>query len=247
MSRQGFMVYHEDAKMLSFADDASIAKIFRALTSLSSGIDESGDIPLIDMEDGMIKALYDSMSSKIIRDSGRYAEKSRVNAITAKTAAIMRDAKSKGQTISKAQAERIATELYDSGNRTANANQMPANAGRSSANAGRSSANAGRSSANCNRNSNRNPNETATESLSVTQTPSVTQPGTKRATDPSRNETIDQINKAVEEITRGNNNPRVVNILKAAAKVNTLENLLKMVQSDQQFRTKLFIAAGDES
>lgn len=238
MSRQGFMVYHEDAKMLSFADDASIARIFRALTSLSSGIEEKGDIPLIEMEDGLIKALYDSMASKIIRDSGRYAEKSRVNAITAKTAAIMRDAKAKGQSISKAEAERIATELYDGGNRTANANQMPVNAGQSPANAGRLSAN-------CNRNSNRNPNVTVTESLSVTQTPSVTRPVAEGKTDPHRVEIIRQIDQAVKEITNGISNQRVVSIMKTAAEVNVPEKLLKMVQSDPQFRSKLFLAARD--
>ena len=61
----------------------------------------------------MSQALYDSMIQKISRDGLKYTEKTRTNAITAKAAAVMREAELHGNEISKTQAKLIAEKWYE--------------------------------------------------------------------------------------------------------------------------------------
>ena len=128
MARQGFMIYHEDARMLQFASDETIAAVFRNLFSLSVCLDETGEIKDFSADSGMIQALYDAMAGKIVRDAAKYSDKVRDNTIKAKAAALVRDAKANGKSLSAEKERYLAERWYTEQQRPAKAQQMPADA-----------------------------------------------------------------------------------------------------------------------
>lgn len=103
MARPGFMIWHEDGLMLKCADDATLAQIIRALIDYST----TGQLPALKIE-GMTKALFDSMVSKINRDDKKYYDKWNNNTVNGFMRQIKSEAKAEGKTISKREARKIA-------------------------------------------------------------------------------------------------------------------------------------------
>ena len=114
-TRRGFVLYYDDLDILAYADCAVFTTVISRLAELSKSLDETGEIITFerDFEDGVYQALFEAMARKVIRDHRKYREKSRTNTIIAKTAAIIREAKMKGKTISKYEASRLAEEWYE--------------------------------------------------------------------------------------------------------------------------------------
>lgn len=112
MARQGFMLYHEDLQMLKHADDSTLASFIRNLTEFSVGLDEAGEIPTLQTENGMLKALYDSMVQKIIRDNEKYVETIKEQSIKRKMGHLQDEYKAKGIKKTKEQIRIEAEEWY---------------------------------------------------------------------------------------------------------------------------------------
>lgn len=113
MARQGFMIYHEDGKMLKYASQSEIASIVCALIDCSIGLEESGEIPQPKLDNGIVRALYDSMVQKIIRDDGHYTDVCRERAIARKIPYLLEQYKEAGTKISQSQARKLAERWYD--------------------------------------------------------------------------------------------------------------------------------------
>lgn len=148
MTRPGFMIYNEDGKMLLYLDVDTRDKIVINLINLSVNMDETGEIPSLDCENGLAKALYDNMVEKVVRDDSKYKDKARQNAIIAKAAAIMRETKANGVKKTKEQAY-IEAEQWVDGRTQANASERE------------------QTQANCNSNSSSNLNVSVASSLTT--------------------------------------------------------------------------------
>ena len=112
MARPGFMIYHEDGKMLKYADDTTLASVIRNLIDFSMGLEESGEIPHIESDNGIEIALYDSMIQKIVRDSGKYDEEVKEQSIRRKIGHLQNCYKAKGIKKSKEAIRLEAEEWY---------------------------------------------------------------------------------------------------------------------------------------
>ena len=112
MARPGFMIYHEDGKMLKYADDTTLANVIRNLIDFSMGLEESGEIPHIESDNGIEIALYDSMIQKIVRDSGKYDEEVKEQSIRRKIGHLQNCYKAKGIKKSKEAIRLEAEEWY---------------------------------------------------------------------------------------------------------------------------------------
>lgn len=111
--RQGFMIYHEDGKMLKYADAESKLEIIDNLIDFSMNLENGCEVPQINTTNQMAKALYDSMINKIVRDSGKYDVKVRNNTIAAKCKSIMSVSKATGTKMTKQKAMLMAEQWYE--------------------------------------------------------------------------------------------------------------------------------------
>lgn len=235
-SRPGFYIYHEDAKMLCFADDSTIADIFRKLSHLSADLDDPDEILPIESDNGMVIALYQSMAMKIIRDAKKYAGTCKDKSIARKIGHIQKEYKDAGKEISKSEARQKAEEWY-----TQQFTDVHGSIERSTH---VESTTHDYSNGNCN--SNRN--VTLTPTVTTTSSATVTQPQQAVPAPPAHaTEIYSRIEKVVSECARGNVNDSVKRIVKNAARDYKPEVLLDMVQHDASFRSKLFIASMDNS
>lgn len=108
MERPGFMIWHEDGKMLRAAQDQTLAAIFRAIYDYST----TGEIVNLQLSE-IEKALYESLLQKIDRDARKYDETKRDRTIKGLTSAIQREYKAKGVTLSKSDARALAEQTFE--------------------------------------------------------------------------------------------------------------------------------------